>query len=119
MAGVRPPSNDPTFSGSTLAPVFATIPRMNPRPSLSACSSRFHESGLFRLMAATNGGAESTRGLFDAALGPEESVKWSVFSCDDVQVAKPAPIVYEAIWKKLGLAEGAERTGWFIASHTW
>ncbi|KAL8290599.1 hypothetical protein RQP46_002857 [Phenoliferia psychrophenolica] len=118
MAGVRPPGNAATFSAPTLAPVFATIPRMNARSSLAACSTAFHKSGAFRLMAATNGGAESTRGLFDLALGKEESSKWAVFSCDEIAVAKPAPIVYEAIWKKLGLVEG-ERNGWFIASHTW
>ncbi|KAK4691870.1 hypothetical protein P7C70_g9249, partial [Phenoliferia sp. Uapishka_3] len=118
MAGVLPPEPHTSFTADLLAPVYATLPAMDPRPSLSACSSTFLETGKFRLLAATNGGAESTRGLFDRALGKEQSAKWGVFSCDANQVAKPAPAVYENIWKHLGLM-GEERKGWFVASHTW
>ena len=70
-------------------------------------------------MGATNGAAESTRSLFDQALGEEESSKWAVWSCNEIQVAKPAPAVYEAVWRKLGLESKEERNGWFVASHSW
>lgn len=94
---------------------------MDPRPSLAPASALLHASGTkskFRLMAATNGELDSTRGLFRRALGEEEARKWDVFSCDEVRVAKPREEVYEAVWRRLGL-EGEERVGWFVAAHTW
>lgn len=118
MSGVRPPAGAVSFSAESLAPVLATIPKMDARPSLAECSALLLGSGKFKLLAATNGGIDSTRGLFDNALGEAESAKWGVFSCDTARVAKPAPAVYESIWQTLG-EEGKDRSGWFMASHCW
>lgn len=102
-------------------PITSLLPSLNARPSLLDCHKLLTTSSepTFRVMAATNGAGESTRGLFDLALGKEESEKWEVFSCNEIEVAKPAPAVYEAVWKRLGLEKKKDRSGWFIASHTW
>lgn len=107
-----------------LTPITSTLTSLTARPSLEACSRLLHSPSTgaepsFRTLAATNGGAVTTRGLFDLALGEEESAKWEVWSCDEIKVAKPAPEVYEAVWKKLGLDKKKQRSGWFVASHTW
>ena len=90
---------------------------MTARPSLAPASALLNSSNKFKLWGCTNGGADNTRGLYDLALGKEESEKWGVWSCDSVRKAKPAPAVYEAIWKSL-VGDG-ERKGWFVASHSW
>ena len=95
---------------------------MTPRPSLAGCSKLLIATNKFTLLAATNGGAASTRGLFEQALGKEiggEGGPWGVFSCDTNKVAKPAPIVYEQIWQRFESKGLTERKGWFVASHTW
>lgn len=104
-----------------ISPITSTLTTLPARASLAACSALLLSSTepSFRLLAATNGGAESTRGLFDRALGEEESLKWEVFSCDEIKVAKPAQEMYEAVWKKLGMEKKKTRAGWFIASHSW
>ncbi|GAA5957307.1 hypothetical protein JCM21900_000804 [Sporobolomyces salmonicolor] len=123
MSGLVPPSaaspssSSTTFSPSLIDPVVASIPSMPARPGLGACAALLQMHN-FRVMAATNGGLETTRGLFENALGKEEAGKWEYFSCDEDRVAKPSPSVYEDVWKKLGLG-GVERKGWFVASHTW
>ncbi|CEQ40128.1 SPOSA6832_01716, partial [Sporobolomyces salmonicolor] len=123
MSGLVPPSaaspssSSTTFSPSLIEPVVASIPSMPARPGLGACAALLQMHN-FRVMAATNGGLETTRGLFENALGKEEAGKWEYFSCDEDRVAKPSPSVYEDVWKRLGLG-GVERKGWFVASHTW
>lgn len=91
---------------------------MTPRPSLAACSNLLLGTpGQFQLMAATNGGDASTRGLFKRALGDDISSQWKYFSCDSVGIAKPDPRVYDAIWANFDNCQRGK--GWFIASHTW
>lgn len=104
-----------------LTPITSILTRLSARPSLATCSNLLLGSTepAFRLLAATNGGAEMTRGLFDRALGEEESSRWEVFSCDEIKVAKPAQEVYEAVWKKLGMEKKRTRAAWFVASHSW
>lgn len=105
------PYSTSVFSDEFLSPILMTLTAMTPRPSLAACSQLLVATGKFNLLAATNGGAASTRGLFERALGKEiggEGGPWGVFSCDTNQVAKPAPIVYEQIWQRFekeGLTE--------------
>lgn len=118
IAGITPLDGSSDFTVDSLASVTSTLTAMHPRPSLAACSALLLGSGKFQLMAATNGGDPSTRGLFTRALGEEEAARWKFFSCDSIQIAKPDPRVYDAIWTGFGI--GAEnRKGWFIASHTW
>ncbi|GAA5877001.1 hypothetical protein JCM1840_007094 [Sporobolomyces johnsonii] len=124
MSGLVPPaaasasSSSATFSPSLVDPVVASIPSMPARPGLGTCAALLQAHN-FRLMAATNGGLETTQGLFEKALGKEAAEKWEYFSCDEDRVAKPAPSVYEDVWKRLGLGGGVEKKGWFVASHTW
>ncbi|KAM0751097.1 HAD-like protein [Meredithblackwellia eburnea MCA 4105] len=102
--------------------VFAQLPKLAPRPSFAAASTLLVNSQTpgFKILAATNGGVDSTKGLLKAALG-DQAGEWSVLSCDELQVAKPDPRVYEACWERVGLGSesGKERRGWFVASHTW
>jgi hypothetical protein len=84
-----------------LATTLQSLTRMVPRPSLAPCSALFHSTGKFALHATTNGGEVNTRNLYDLALGKEESKNWGVWSCDFIKVAKPAPVVYDAIWKSI------------------
>lgn len=126
-AKVSPDASTPAYSTSVfsdefLQPILMTLTAMTPRPSLAGCSKLLTATNKFTLLAATNGGAASTRGLFERALGKEiggEGGPWGVFSCDQHQVAKPAPAVYEQIWQRFEKEGLKERKGWFIASHTW
>ncbi|GAA6004203.1 hypothetical protein JCM10207_002480 [Rhodosporidiobolus poonsookiae] len=116
-----------------VAPVLGALGRLDPRPGLReasallfALSAAKDEGGpVFKPLAATNGGLESTRKLFALALGEEEASRWGYFSCDEAQVAKPDRRVYEAVWRRAaevgasGAEEGKERRGWFVASHVW
>jgi 2-haloacid dehalogenase len=118
IAGVVPNTGAALFTAPELLPIVMTLTAMTARPSLAGCSSLLHSiPGRFQLMAATNGGDLATRGLFKRALGEEEAGKWKYFSCDSIQLAKPDPKVYDAIWA--GFEGGRQSKGWFIASHTW
>lgn len=116
MAGLSSPAQP-----FDVTPLTSLLPKLSARPSLEACSRLLNTCTEveFLTMAATNGGAASTRGYFDQGLGEEESQKWQVFSCDEIKVAKPAPEVYETVWKRLGLEKKKNRAGWFVAAHTW
>ncbi|GJN92813.1 hypothetical protein Rhopal_005851-T1 [Rhodotorula paludigena] len=115
-SGERNPSQLPE---SLLEPIISAIPSLPPRPGLVQASELLL-SGNFRLMAATNGALETTRGLFAKALGETKAQRWEYFSCDEDRVAKPAPSVYRDVWRKLGVDADAEKKhGWFVASHTW
>ncbi|GAA5879945.1 hypothetical protein JCM3774_005687 [Rhodotorula dairenensis] len=120
MQGVLPPPGKASIPADhysdALQPVLTSLKTLPARPSLNAASSLLLEHG-FRCMAATNGGLESTKGLFEHALGSEVAQKWQYYSCDEDQVAKPAPSVYAAIRNRLGVQKGEEC--WFVASHTW
>ncbi|KAK4051711.1 hypothetical protein OIO90_004661 [Microbotryomycetes sp. JL221] len=107
-----------TFDTSTITDM---LPRISPRPSfktehelLSKC-----DSVKFKLVAATNGATETTRSLLNNSLGSQESKKWDVFSCDEIQIAKPSNKVYETVWERLGLTNVENRRAYFVASHQW
>lgn len=125
-ANIQPPpghtvepslSYNSAFAPSIIDPILKTLTCMTPRPSLVAASALLLSTGKFELAACTNGGEANTRNLFDLAMGKEHSSKWGVWSCDMIQMAKPFPKVYEAIWERL--VGTGERNGWFVASHTW
>ncbi|KAM0790100.1 hypothetical protein ACM66B_005428 [Microbotryomycetes sp. NB124-2] len=108
-------------SSFDVTPVTSILSSVPPRPSFHALHNALStcKTVEFKLVAATNGAAETTRQLFDNALEAQESQKWEIFSCDEIQVAKPAPEVYEAVWRKLGMNDKTSRRAWFVASHTW
>ncbi|BGP18095.1 hypothetical protein JCM10213_004755 [Rhodosporidiobolus nylandii] len=104
---------------SVVDPITSTIPSMAPRPGLAEATELLLSSN-FRLLAATNGGLDTTKGLYEKALGKETAQKWEYFSCDEDKAAKPAPTVYRDVWKRFGIEEDAkDKLGWFVASHTW
>lgn len=120
MQGLLPerpePFTSPDHYSDLLQPVLGSIKTLPARPGLGAASAKLHQHG-FRTMGATNGGLETTRGLFVNAFGEETAQRWDFYSCDEDQIAKPAPPVYAAIRKRLGLQPGDEC--WFVAAHTW
>lgn len=120
MQGLLPerpePFTSPDHYSDLLQPVLGSIKTLPARPGLGAASAKLHQHG-FRTMGATNGGLETTRGLFVNAFGEETAKRWEFYSCDEDQIAKPAPPVYAAIRKRLGLQPGDEC--WFVAAHTW
>lgn len=120
MHGLVPSSSAASpLSSSLTDPVISRIPTLDARPGLSAASSLLLSHN-FRLLAATNGGLGTTRGLFARALGDDEAERWEYFSCDEDKTAKPAPSVYRDVWRRLSVDEGDEKKhGWFVASHTW
>lgn len=94
------------------------------------------------LWGATNGGLPLAQKLFTGALGEqiplytgtqavneqEKSVSGTehklgngvgVFSCDENQIAKPDPRVYEEIKKRIQIKPKEDVRLWFVASHTW
>lgn len=135
QAGVS--MSDKAASESLVSNVCAQLKSLDARPSLLTALSVLraaHESGQasIRFLAATNGTAEVTKGLFKLAGGPppafasasgedagSEEDEWHVLSCDEVRKAKPEPALYEACWQRLGFGDGGERHGWFVASHMW
>ncbi|GAA6053933.1 hypothetical protein JCM3770_004629 [Rhodotorula araucariae] len=122
MHGLVPPPPSPLTEApppSLTDPILSSIPELPPRPSLAGASALLLAHGGFRLLAATNGALATTRGLFVRALGADVADRWEYFSCDEGRVAKPAPEVYRDVWKRLGVQEGDEKRGWFVASHTW
>lgn len=94
------------------------------------------------LFGATNGGIALAQKLFVGALGEsmplytglntvkeqENSVSTSehkfgngvgIFSCDENQIAKPDPRVYEEIKNRIQIKPDEDVRLWFVASHTW
>ncbi|SCV73991.1 BQ2448_6421 [Microbotryum intermedium] len=110
-----------TLTQDDLSSVLSILPTLPPRPTLVKCSALLlaSENPSFQLMAATNGADKTTKELYRVALGEEEAGKWMYFSCDEIQVAKPAPIVYEAVWERLRSQGLGKKGAWFVASHTW
>ncbi|KAI5481113.1 haloacid dehalogenase [Pseudohyphozyma bogoriensis] len=112
MNHLVPLTDDPSTLTNDLDPILSTFGSLPPRPSLQAASNLLVSSKRFALLAASNGGSESTRSLLERAL-KDEAKEWDVFSCDEIKVAKPDQEVYEAVWEKLGVAESKGRHGWF------
>lgn len=78
-----------------------------------------------QLVGATNGSHALANKLFTNALGEDARRNVTLWSCDDVQIAKPHPKVYEAIKKDIGINADAHAPPsppaslWFVASHAW
>jgi FMN phosphatase YigB (HAD superfamily) len=111
----------PSISDSQLDTICAELKSLAPRPGLISSLQRLKASG-FDLWAASNGGASNTQGLYEKAVG-EASVSMQdlglkVFSCDQVQKAKPYPKVYEYVLEKAGL-DPTKDEAYFCAAHTW
>ena len=110
-------------SKTMIDPIMSSIPSMPARPSLVPATKLLASSNSpkFRLMAATNGGLETTKKLFTNAMGEElvDKMGWEWFSCDEDKRAKPDEKVYSDVWRALGKENEGDRKGWFVASHTW
>lgn len=108
MNGLTPPEN--------LGPIMSNFQSLPARSGFAEAVRLLTSTGKYKLVAATNGGLDSTQGLLRGALGDSAASKWDVFSCDEIKVAKPNKEVYEKVWEKIG---GKEQSAWFVASHTW
>lgn len=131
------------LDGQVVTKIMQSLQRLKPRPGMVEAFSKtyrdtsLHPSGVasVELWGATNGGRSLATALFEGALGKGavhddqqgkgshgEGPSVSVWSCDDVKIAKPSPEVYAAVKKTV--TEGSahpdqEVSLWFVASHSW
>jgi 2-haloacid dehalogenase len=97
-------------SPDDLSRVVAAFAELEPQPGLGPALSRAAGAGV-KLLALTNGSADSTRQLLERAgvLG----LFAALLSCDEVRRTKPHPEVY-ALARR-----GAEGEPWLVAAHSW
>ncbi|NEO29198.1 MAG: HAD hydrolase-like protein [Symploca sp. SIO3C6] len=93
-----------------LAEVIATFSELELQTGALATFQSFKAAG-WRIVALTNGSAESTRQLL--AQGRALEYFSELFSCDQIQKTKPHPDVY------LQLPRNSEGDTWMIAAHAW
>ena len=114
------------YPASVVDAMMASLKRLEPRPGMVEAFERIYRApGNMEIWAATNGSLELGRGLFERALGAQAGADLSddrlrgvgLMSCDEIQVAKPDPRVYEAIKARLDASGPGSR--WFVASHAW
>lgn len=119
--------------------MMATLPALESRPGMVEAFSKTYRSqelrpksvGHVSLWGATNGSLDLAGKLFNTALGQSGVQKqdtqakgdgYSIWSCDEIKVAKPDPRVYEAVKRKVLEGDGLKADDsslWFVASHTW
>lgn len=103
---------------SDVAAVMAEMVKLPPRPGLKECYDGLRDAG-WDVYGVTNGGKETSLKYYQLA-GIELDGE-HLLSCDEIQVAKPDPQVYENTHTHLtnrGAGDGdGER--WFIAAHAW
>jgi hypothetical protein len=103
-----PPSSIPTKS---LEAITSTLTSLRAVPNLIPSLRKLEEAGKFEIWPVTNGGKDSTFGLYKLACeegdggemfkssgesdkeGFLERLKQRICSCDDIKVAKPVPVV--------------------------
>jgi 2-haloacid dehalogenase len=90
--------------------VVATFAELEPQPGLREALSRAAESGV-KLLALTNGSAESTRRLLERAGVLDRFA--ALLSCDQIRRTKPHPEVYAMARRE------AEGELWLVAAHAW
>lgn len=112
--------------------LMATLPTLEPRPGMVEAFSKTYRSGgkgtRVSLWGATNGSLDLAGKLYQGALGvagkddQKSGEGYSIWSCDQIQVAKPDPRVYEAIKERVIKGDGFQKEDvslWFVASHSW
>jgi 2-haloacid dehalogenase len=93
-----------------ISSVVATFAELEPQPGLREALSRAAESGV-KLLALTNGSADSTRQLL-ARAGVLDRFA-ALLSCDQIRRTKPHPNVYAMARRE------AEGELWLVAAHAW
>ncbi|UZJ54926.1 hypothetical protein CBS101457_004246 [Exobasidium rhododendri] len=150
-AGIQAPGEDNPYPESVTNRIMSSLERLQPRPGMvEAFSKTYRDEQLVpksvdhvELWGATNGSLALAEKLFKTALGSDAALfkgegvskkqqqqgdtaskgqGFGLFSCDEINVAKPEPKVYETIRSRI---EALEFDGkgtpslWFVASHTW
>lgn len=98
------------LNDAELREVLATFGDLDPRPDLAESTQVLDEAG-WRLLALTNGAAESTRTLLEKG-GVADRFS-ACLSCDSIRISKPNRAAYE-----LALKKSAGET-WMVAAHSW
>lgn len=96
--------------------VMAAIRSLEPVEGLKECWDGLRQQG-WDLYAVTNGGRAVSAGYYKSAgIDLDED---HLLSCDDIQRAKPDPLVYQTTHERIlsRSAETADR--WFVAAHSW
>lgn len=129
--------------------MMASLGRLTPRPGMVQAFTHTYRDAKrvpqhvrrVDLWGATNGSLILTQKLFGGALGERvplytgqhataqhaeqhrpntNGVGVALFSCDEIQVAKPDPRVYLEVKRRIQADSAGEETRfWFVASHTW
>lgn len=130
--------------GDVVDRIFATLPTLEPRPGVLEAFSASYRDGLLSrqagishvsLWGATNGSIDLAKKLFNNALASkgveltDQSPNgtngklgqgYGIWSCDEIQVAKPDPRVYQAVKERVAPEATSKNASlWFVASHTW
>lgn len=90
--------------------IMSSLQALRPAPGAGEAMAELRDAG-WRVIAVTNGGREHTEGLLDRG-GLADTVR-DVVSCEELEVAKPDPRVYEAA------ARQADGDLWMVAAHAW
>lgn len=99
--------------------IMEEMKRLQPRPGLKKCYDGLRDAG-WDVYAVTNGGKVTSLKYYELA-GIELDGE-HLLSCDDIQVAKPDPRVYENTHLHLtaqGLGDKQDGERWFVAAHAW
>lgn len=108
------------ISDEDIEAVMNEVKRLEARPGLKECYDGLREAG-WDVYGVTNGGKETSLKYYELA-GIELDGD-HLLSCDDIQVAKPDPKVYENTHRWLtsrGHEDGKKgEDRWFVAAHAW
>ena len=108
--------------------MMGSLKRLTPRPTMQQAFATYEAEGI-EAWGASNGSRELSTALFEGALGKgsvrdhgvsgKEALKGvGVFSCDEVQIAKPDPRVYQAVLERIERGE-KDIQKFFVATHSW
>lgn len=107
------------ISDEDVAAVMAEVKKLEPRKGLKKCYDGLREAG-WDVYGVTNGGKETSLNYYK--LANIELDAEHLLSCDEIQVAKPDPRVYETTNSHLtarGLGRDGDGSRWFVAAHAW
>lgn len=120
------PNPETNITDQDLEDIMTAIQRLPPRNGLRECFNGLRSAG-WQVYAVTNGSKPASLTYFELANIELDAAH--LLSCDDIEVAKPDPKVYENAkqWLESQQCEnntvlrdgrsGSQR--WFVAAHSW
>ncbi|CEH11771.1 PAF-1-RELATED [Ceraceosorus bombacis] len=119
------PNGDVKGFDDEVSQIMSSLQRLTPRPGMLEAWKRY-EAAHAEVWGATNGGLALAYKLFEGALGQgciqkqQKDRGTALFSCDEIEVAKPDARVYEAVRQRATQGRQPQSIDlWFVATHTW